>query len=328
VSKIKMPTEALIAITYRCNAQCGMCNTWMYPSQPDAEIRPEDLASLPEVSFCNLTGGEPFIRQDLEEFVIVMRKKAKRIVISTNGFFTDRIIALAKKYPDLGFRISIEGMPQVNDELRGLKNGFDHGMRTLLELDAMGLKDIGFGITLSDKNINDLMHLYQLSKRLNFEFATACVHNSYYFHKFDNVVTNTQMFKDNLKTLITDLLSSKRVKNWFRGYFNYGLLNYALGGKRLLPCGVGSDLFFIDPFGNCMPCNGMEKSMGNIRREAFETIWNSARADEVRKAVGVCNKNCWMIGSVAPAMKKNMCVPLSWIISNKTRLWMNKEIVL
>ncbi|MFA5100813.1 MAG: radical SAM protein [Candidatus Omnitrophota bacterium] len=327
MDKPRLPKEALIALTYRCNAKCHMCNTWMYPSRPEAEIQPQDLGSLPAVSFCNLTGGEPFIRHDLEEFVKVMRKKAKRIVISTNGYFTDRVIALAKKHPYLGFRISIEGMPAVNDELRGLKDGFDHGVRTLLELDAMGLKDIGFGITLSDKNISDLMSLYQLSKRLNFEFATACVHNSYYFHKFDNAVADTEKFKENLKLLITDLLKSKRIKNWFRGYFNHGLLNYALGGKRLLPCEVGSDLFFIDPFGNCMPCNGMEKSMGNLRREPFEKIWYSARADEVRNAVRACDKNCWMIGSVAPAMKKNMSVPAAWVIRNKLRLLMNKEIV-
>ena len=321
-----MPKEALIAITYRCNAKCSMCNTWMYPSEPDTEIRPDDLLSLPDVRFCNITGGEPFIREDLEEFVKVMRKKASRIVISTNGYFTGRILDLARKYPDLGFRISIEGMPRVNDELRGIKDGFDHGVRTLLELDAMGLKDIGFGITLSDKNIKDLMSLYRLSERLDFEFATACVHNSYYFHKFDNAVADTEGFKREMKLLITELLRSGKAKNWFRGYFNHGLLNYALGGKRLLPCEVGTDIFFIDPFGNCMPCNGMEKSMGNIRRDTFETIWTSSRAGEVRDAVRSCDRNCWMIGSVAPAMKKNIRIPLAWILRNKLRLIFNKEI--
>ncbi|HQO38340.1 MAG TPA: radical SAM protein [Candidatus Omnitrophota bacterium] len=326
--KIPLPKEILIAITYRCNAKCHMCNTWMYPSKAEAEIQPGDLLSLPEVAFCNLTGGEPFIREDLGEFVRVMRDKARRIVISTNGYYTDRIVALAKKYPELGFRVSIEGMPAVNDSLRGLKDGFDRGLRTLLELDELGRKDIGFGITLSDKNINDLMPLYQLSKRLDFEFATACVHNNFYFHKFDNAVTNTDLFRKNLTLLITDLLKSRRVKNWFRGYFNHGLLNFALGGKRLLPCEVGTDLVFIDPFGNCMPCNGMEKSMGNIRQQPFDEIWNSSRAQEARNAVAVCDKNCWMIGSVAPAMKKRMAVPAAWVMRNKLRMLLHKDIVL
>jgi len=41
------------------------------------------------------------------------------------------------------------GRTAPSDELRGLKDGFDHGLRTLLRLRSLGVKDIGFGITLS-----------------------------------------------------------------------------------------------------------------------------------------------------------------------------------
>ena len=124
--------EALIAITYRCNARCHMCNTWQHPSKPEAEMQPSDLESLPALKFANITGGEPFLRADIGDIVDVLKPKAERIVVSTNGYFTDRVIALAERYPDLGFRISLEGLPAANDELRGLKDGFDHGLRTLL----------------------------------------------------------------------------------------------------------------------------------------------------------------------------------------------------
>lgn len=328
MSVMKLPREALIAITYKCNAKCHMCNTWQYPSKSAEELKPSDLESLPNVVFCNITGGEPFIRDDINEFVEVMKKKAKRIVISTNGYFTDRIVKLAEAHPSLGIRISIEGLPAANDELRGIKDGFDHGIRTLLELHRIGLKDIGFGITLSDRNILDLMELYQLSKAMNLEFATACVHNNYYFHKFDNKVTRLEDFKREFEMLVTDLLKSKRIKNWFRAYFNYGLLNYACGNKRLLPCEVGTDLFFIDPFGEIMPCNAMEMSMGNIKEKPFNAIWYSEEAEKVRQAVKVCQKECWMIGSVAPAIKKNKRVPALWILKNKLRLMMGKSVEL
>lgn len=324
--EIRPPKEALIAVTYRCNAKCHMCNTWQFPTTPQEEIKPSDLESLPNVVFCNLTGGEPFLRGDIEEFVKVMSKKADRIVMSTNGYFTDRVAKLAEKYPKIGVRVSIEGLPAANDELRGIKDGFDHGIRTLMELHRMGLKDIGFGMTLSDRNILDLMELYQLGKALDLEFATACVHNTYYFHKQDNKVTKLEDFDREFKKLIVDLLKSKKVKNWFRGYFNYGLLNYAHGNKRLLPCEVGSDLFFMDPFGEIMPCNGMEMSMGNIKQKSFEKIWNSPQAQKVREAVKACDKNCWMIGSVSPAMKKDLKTPAMWVIKNKLKLALGKEI--
>lgn len=326
IFKARMPSDALIAISYRCNSRCHMCSTWQYPSDPKEEIQPHDLLTLPHLKFCNITGGEPFLRDDIGDFVHILSGKAGRIVISTNGFFTERILKLAEQYPRLGFRISLEGLISANDELRGVKGCFEHALRSILELNKLGVKDIGFGITLSDRNILDLTELYQLSKMMKLEFATAAVHNSYYFHKHDNRITRHEDFDREFKKIIEDLLKSDRIKNWFRAYFNYGLLNYVHGRKRLLPCDMGRDVFFIDPFGEVMACNAMEASMGNIRRKSFREIWYSQQAEDVRKAVATCDKNCWMIGSAAPAIKKHIAVPLAWIVRNKLRMYLGKDI--
>jgi MoaA/NifB/PqqE/SkfB family radical SAM enzyme len=312
--------QGLIAVTYRCNARCHMCNTWQFPTRKQEELRPEHLASLPPMNFTNLTGGEPFLRRDLEDIIEAVRPKSKRIVISTNGFFTSRIINIAKKYPDLGVRISIEGLPRVNDELRGIRHGFDKGLRTLLELKDMGMRDIGFGITLSDRNARDLLSLYRLAKAMGLEFATAATHNAYYFHKFDNAFAQPEALCRELDLLIADMLKSSRPKNWFRAYFNYGLQNFIRGGKRLLPCEAGTDIFFVDPFGEVRPCNAMDESMGNIREAPFAAIWHSDRAQAVRSQVITCEKNCWMIGTVAPAMKKRLWIPLKWVVERKLGL--------
>lgn len=87
-----------------------------------------------------------------------------------------------------------------NDELRGHAGGFDKGLHTLLTLKDMGLKDIGFGCTVSNNNSKDMLSLYQLSKSLGMEFATAAFHNSYYFHKDDNVITNKDEVCKNLSS--------------------------------------------------------------------------------------------------------------------------------
>ena len=55
-------------------------------------------------------------------------------MISTNGFFTDRIVELAKEFPHIGIRISIEGLEQTNNEIRGLENGYQRGYQTLKKL--------------------------------------------------------------------------------------------------------------------------------------------------------------------------------------------------
>ena len=316
--------EAAVITTYRCTNQYHMCNIWKYQTEDIEEFKPSLLEKLPSLSFCNVTGGEPFLRTDLEDIIYTLKKKARRLVISTNGFFTDRILALAKENKDIGIRISLEGLPAANDELRGMKDGFDHGLRTLLELRRMGLSDIGFGITVSDRNAHDMLELYLLAKYLKIEFATAVVHNSYYFHKSDNTITKKENIIACFEELNQEFLKSWKIKNWYRAYFNQGLINYINKNPRALPCGAGTDLFFLDPRGEIRPCNGMEEeiwceSMGNLDQSTFDEIWNSDRARDIRQKVKTCPKNCWMIGTATPAIKKHPLKPTLWVIKNKLK---------
>lgn len=318
------PTDASIILTYRCPMQCKMCNIWKFPTRKGEEIKASDLKSLPKLKFINLTGGEPFIREDLEEIVEECYRHTDRIVISTSGWFEDRVIALAKKFPKIGIRISIEGLSQKNDELRGRQGGFDKGLRTLLTLRKMGLKDIGFGCTVSNNNSKDMLALYKLSQSLGMEFATASFHNSYYFHKDDNEVTNKDEVCSDFEQLIEWQLQEKHPKSWFRAFFNMGLINYIEGNRRMLPCEAGSANFFIDPWGEVYPCNGLEEkywkeSMGNIRHADFNAIWTSEQADKVRALVRKCPKNCWMVGTASPVMKKYIKHPAKWVVKNKIR---------
>ena len=318
--------DASVIVTYRCPMRCKMCNIWNNPTKVSEEFKPELLEKLPNVNSVNITGGEPFVREDIEEIVKILRKKTKRIVFSTSGFFSDRILALAKKYPDLGFRISIEGLSCKNDELRGRQGGFDKGLRTLLELRRMGVKDIGFGITVSNNNSDDMLNLYELNRNLKMQFATASFHNSFYFHKYDNKVTNVDEVCANFDELIQRLMNENSPKSWFRAFFNLGLINYIKGGRRMLPCEAGSENFFVDPYGNVLPCNGMEEScwfdtMGNLHDvNDFMEIWNSEQAQKVRDKVANCPKSCWMIGSASPVMKKYIGKVLPWVIKNKIKV--------
>ncbi len=320
--------EACLIVTYRCNAKCYMCNTWQHPYKKSDEFTPDLVDKLPDgLKFINITGGEPFIREDLDEIIEKALKKTERLVISNNGWFTDRVVKLAEKYGNrIGFRISIEGLPAANDELRGIKDGFDRGLRTLLTLKGMGIKDIGFGMTVSDRNAKDMIELYRLADSMGLEFATATTHNSFYFHTTDNALVEPEKVALEFERVAFELLKTKKLKSWFRAYFNMGLANKVRGGKRPLPCEVGSDVFFLDPAGNIMPCNGSDQPMvmGNLKNDSFDTIWQSEDALKVREQVKCCDKECWMIGSAAPAMKKRISIPLKWVIKHKLKMLKNK----
>ncbi len=317
-----------VIVTYRCNARCNMCNRYKKPSQPEEEISLETIKKLPPMYFTNITGGEPFIRTDLKEIVRELRKKSDRIVISTNGFFTDRIVELCREFPDIGIRISIEGLEETNNQIRGLEDGFNRGYSTLKKLVEMGMKDVGFGMTVQDLNAKDLVALYDLSNEMNMEFATASLHNSFYFVEAKNIIHDRPMVAKEFERLINELLKSKSPKKWFRAYFNHGLINYIYGQKRLLPCDMAFDTFFIDPYGDVMPCNGTKDKevMGNLNEcESWDELWQSPKAQAVRSKVRCCDRNCWMIGSVSPAMHKYIWVPAFWVLRHKLKFWTKQK---
>ena len=308
-----------VIVTYRCNARCTMCNRYKAPSTPEEEISIETIKKLPEMYFTNITGGEPFIRDDIKDIVREIDKKSDRIVISTNGFFTDKIIDLCKEFPNVGIRISIEGLEETNNAIRGLDDGFNKGVSTLKKLVEMGHPDVGFGMTVQDANAKDLVPLYKLSDEMNMEFATASLHNSFYFVEEKNIIHDREMVAKNFEDLVNELLKSNSPKKWFRAYFNHGLINYIYSQPRLLPCDMAFDTFFIDPYGDVMPCNGTKEKevMGNLNELSFEELWNSEQAERVRQKVRHCDRQCWMIGSVSPAMHKYIWVPAAWVVKHK-----------
>jgi Fe-coproporphyrin III synthase len=332
VAKADYPTDVSIITTYRCQMRCKMCDIWENPTDSKKEIQAKELEMLPNFKFVNITGGEPFVRRDLEDIVEVMYKKAPRIVISTSGWHTDRIIKMAERFPNIGIRVSIEGLSQKNDDLRGREGSFDRAMRLLLTLKEMGIKDIGYGCTVSNKNSEDMLWLYKLSRELGMEFATASFHNSYYFHKDDNAITNKDEVINNFRLLMEELLKDKSPKSWYRAFFNLGLINYIREQPRMLPCEAGTANFFIEPYGDVYPCNGLEdrywkESMGNIRDvKSFDEVWFSPQAEKVRGLVKTCPKNCWMVGTAAPVMKKYIKHPTAWVIKNKIKSMLGKPI--
>ena len=172
-----------------------------------------------------------------------------------------------------------------------------------------------------NERINTQRATNKISDKMGMEFATASLHNSFYFVEAKNIIKDRPMVAKNFEKLVNELLKSNSPKKWFRAYFNHGLINYIYGQKRLLPCDMSFDTFFIDPYGDVMPCNGTKDKevMGNLNTQSWDELWNSPEAEKVRKKVRACNRNCWMIGSVSPAMHKYIMTPALWVVRHKLK---------
>ena len=330
---MKNTIQGSIITTFRCNAKCHMCDIWQHPSKVSEEISPKLMEKLPDGLRINITGGEPTIRKDIADFFEVLYPKSQLLELSTNGYHTDKIIELAEKYPKSLIRVSIEGLPKLNDKLRGLPDGFDRALRTILELKKTSCKNIGFSIVICDKNSDDLVAVHELCSYLGVELGNSVMHNSWYFHKADNEDVDRIKAVENEKKFIASMLQSPRrnikakLKDYGRAYFNKSIL------KRLAsetanyrpPCGAGDDFFFVDPWGNVTPCNGSDEKwvMGNLKDSAFEEIMNSKAAQEIMKKVNACKKNCCFIVTERHDMVRKPWKPITWIAKNKFKLAFN-----
>ncbi len=309
--------DGILAVTYRCNGRCVMCYTWQHPSKKEEEIRASDLETLPAMVRLNITGGEPFLRDDLGEILDVVKRKARRVVISTNGLLTKRMLKVMSAHRDVGVRISFDGIGETHDRIRGVHKAHVRALASLKGLKALGIKDLGIAVTISDQNAKDLVALYRLACENRVELATAILHNAYYFHKEDNTIEDKAGVAARIWELIREYLKSSHPKDWFRAYFTKGIVEHMYGEKRALKCTMATDSFFIDPYGDIRPCNVMNEPFGNIREKPFQEIWSSPAAVEARAKVDHCTKNCWMIGSVGHLLRQKFWVPLFWIGRHK-----------
>ena len=234
---MKNVIQGSLITTFRCNAQCNMCNIWKFQTNPNEEIDASYYEKLPAGLRINITGGEPTLRKDIDRIFEILYPKSRLLELSTNGYNTEKIVELANKYPNILIRVSVEGLPKINDNKRGIKDGFDHALRTMLELKKTKCKNIGFSVVISPDNYKDLLHLYDLCVALDVELGNSAVHNSWYFHKEDNQIESEEALRQH-ELFVKALLTSKRrhfkdrLKDYGRAYFNRSIHRRLRGDTR------------------------------------------------------------------------------------------------
>ena len=326
--------DLTVIATYRCDSKCQMCHIWQNPTVPEEEVSIETLKKLPGgFDNLNVSGGEPTLRKDLAEMIDVLVPKARITEISSNGLHAERIVPIIKKHPHVKVRLSLEGKELTNNTIRGEKDGFHKKVAGLKMLQDAGGTDLGFALTIQDENVRDLVWLYEFARNMGVELATSTLHNAWQFHKNDNYFYDRVKVAKQVEGLITAMLKTNNVKNWFRAYLNLGLIKKILGHQRLIKCTAGTDFIFIDPFSDVWACNvRTDLPMGNLKRQSWEEILNSEEAKKSCAKVGACAQNCWMVTTARAAMRSNMIPgfpkmePLLWVLKNKLKVSLGKEI--
>lgn len=153
-SKPGLPRAMHYISTHRCNARCVMCGIWKETGTRAEELSPEALRGIladrlfSNMQFVGISGGEPFLRDDLAEVCGVFLEvchRIKRLSLTTNGLLTGRIGAILPEIADrvrdagalLDVSVSVHGIGEPLDEIYGVADAFAKIERTIEGLESL-----------------------------------------------------------------------------------------------------------------------------------------------------------------------------------------------
>jgi MoaA/NifB/PqqE/SkfB family radical SAM enzyme len=301
-----------------------MCNIWRVPPAP--EIRPGAYRELPKtLRYVNITGGEPFMRHDLAEVVKQITESCPKadIVISTNGILTQRIREMMpeilKHAPKIGVGVSMDGIRDLHDKVRGVKGAYAKTHDTVEALKELGVTNLRIAFTATQENVSHMRRVYELSREMGVGFSCAIAHcSSHYFMTAEgSFAIAPSELRAEIRAIVKSELKSGSSKRWARAYFMAGLMQFAEGRGRMLPCSAGVDTIFVSPTGDVYPCNVFSVRMGNLSESPFADLWVSEEAEAARKRLAGCTNSCWMICSARMPMRRHPLGVMGWTAWHK-----------
>jgi len=266
----------------------------------------------PSLEMVDITGGEPFLRNDLPEIVRTIRGACPkaRILITTNGFLPEKIKKytpdIVKNDPAIAFRLSLDGWGKTHEKVRGIPRAFEKVMESVAILKSCGVKDIGLTFTLMGLNQKELKTVYNYCRKQHLSFSLNVVHDSpiYYGNGKMHLQPKPASVKKDFEYLFRQQMKSLNPKDWGKAWFNRYSYEYMVNHKRPMPCGAGENFFYMDPFANIFMCQIKNWPIGNLQKQSFEQIWYSKPKQQFLSSAHACN-DCWIICTAKDAIKNN-----------------------
>jgi len=253
-----------------------------------------------DLDYISLAGGEPFLRDDIAEIAETVQScchKLNGMSIFTNGFLTSLVEKRLKEIlerVDLSrlneflVSVSIDGIGEVHDNIRGVKGGFEKANTTIDLLIEMQ-KQYGFKMQLNTviqkSNLGMLNDIWQFAqdKGLPIHFVPVRLAN-FVFSNVDrknNFEIEMDQIEDLKKFVFETYLEGDEspVRIFWEDYFNM-----AGGNNRTTPCLWNSYAVALNADGTLFPCEASSSLVyGNVSDKDIEEIWCSKESIGKRK---------------------------------------------
>ena len=166
-------------LTLQCNERCFHCGSSCTAQRGDELAREEWLRIIDEVKadfditrmqLC-VTGGEPLLNRDIFDIMGYAHEQGFKWGMTSNATLITP--AVARRLADAGMgtiSVSIDGLRETHDELRGLAGGYDRAMAGIQNLiDVGAFRNVQVTTVVNHGNIAQLDELFEIMDGLDID---------------------------------------------------------------------------------------------------------------------------------------------------------------
>ncbi|MBI2135154.1 radical SAM protein [Candidatus Woesearchaeota archaeon] len=317
----QLPSYFIFYPTSRCNLSCKHCFYHDSLNKKFNELTLEEIdkftKTMDPLLHLILTGGEPYLRHDIDEIVRIFYENTRVPIISipSNGFFRDRMVQKIRNMmewcPELVLNqlISLDGLREEHDKIRG-PGSFDKSIKTLNTLKELqkeyGRINIGIVTTFTSLNQHNFKEIikgvFEIAKPDN---ITITLIRGDPKEKI-NVNLDISLYREAVKYRDSLFFSKEmpghigfkgnKIATAARVILNEKVEQIYQTKQYQMPCYAGNLSGVMYPEGQVHPCEILDNShaLGNIREfnYDFRKLWLSQKAKEEVKFIRGTNCFC------------------------------------
>lgn len=299
------PQKIWLEATDKCNSRCTHCSIWNKKSTENP-LSPAEIEKIfkdpifSELEYVIISGGEVVLRPDIVDFYLAIHRALPntQLHLSTNGIAADRILKVVNEVISHGIflkiGISVDGIGEKHDKVRGIKGNFESVDRLLRELIAIKEKtnkiSLVIGYTLSKLTIDSFQEVKEYADKLGIGVITQWYNESPFYDNTGRDLTNKKDLNKRMLNIVKSLTPHPLNDLW---------INWLKKGSMKFKCFAGYTFCVLRCNGDLVPCLSLwDNKIGNVREKSPTEIWNSAMAQETRRCVKKCPGclNSWAVG--------------------------------
>ncbi len=286
------PTYAVWEITLACNLACRHCGSRAGHARPDELDTAECLDLVRQmaelgVSEVTLIGGEAYLREDWTEIVLAIARHGMTSTLTTGGRgVTPELAAQARNAGLRSVSVSLDGLAETHDRLRGVSGSFDSALAALRHFRDAGVQ-VACNTQINRLSLPELPELLELIGRegchswqiqLTVAMGRAADEPDVLLQPYDMLTLFPTLgdIAKRAKALGVRLWPGNNV-----GYFGpyETVLRGTLPRGHLASCGAGRSTLGIEADGSIKGCPSLPSASwigGNVRDASLKDIWERA----------------------------------------------------